>query len=154
MLITDVNATFQLKVSRNKDVFSKKNLWFFNHLWLCQDKSPLISVHLQLTAREILPYVSQTRKLALRGWLSGSCVQLLSHVPLFATLWTAARQASLSFTISQSLLKLMSIESMMPSNYLILSRHLLLLPSIFPLQGLFQWVGSSYQVAKVLEFQL
>ena len=50
---------------------------------------------------------------------------------LFATPWTAARQASLSFTISQSLLKLMSIKSMMPSNHLILS-HPLLLPSVFP----------------------
>ena len=59
-------------------------------------------------------------------------VQLLSHVRLFATPWTAARQASLSFTISQSLLKLMSIESVIPSNHLILCRPLLLLPSIFP----------------------
>ena len=59
-------------------------------------------------------------------------VQLLSHVCLFVTPWTAAHQASLSFTISQSLLKLMSIESVMPSNYLILCRPLLLLPSIFP----------------------
>ena len=49
-----------------------------------------------------------------------------------ATPWTAARQASLSFTISQSLLKLMSIQSVMPSNHLILCRPLLLLPSIFP----------------------
>ena len=48
------------------------------------------------------------------------------------TPWTAAHQASLSFTISQSLLKLMSIESVMPSNHLILCRFLLLLPSIFP----------------------
>ena len=48
------------------------------------------------------------------------------------TLWTAARQASLSFTISRSLLKLMSIESVMPSNDLILCHLLLLLPSIFP----------------------
>ena len=48
------------------------------------------------------------------------------------TLWTAARQASLSFTISWSLLKFMSIESVMPSNYLILCHPLLLLPSIFP----------------------
>jgi len=46
-------------------------------------------------------------------------VQSLSHVLLFGTPWTAARQASLSFTISQSLLKLMSIESVMPSNYLV-----------------------------------
>ena len=59
-------------------------------------------------------------------------LQLLSCVQLFATPWTAAPQASLSFTISQSLLKLMSIESMMPSNHLILYHPLLLLPSIFP----------------------
>ena len=59
-------------------------------------------------------------------------VQLLSHVRLFATPWTAAHQASLSITNSQSLLKLMSIESVMPSNHLILCYHLLLLPSIFP----------------------
>ena len=59
-------------------------------------------------------------------------VQLLSHVQLFATPWTAAYQASLSITRSQSLLKLMSIESVMPSNHLILCRPLLLLPSIFP----------------------
>ena len=49
-----------------------------------------------------------------------SSVQLLSHVQLFATPWTAACQASLSFTNSQSLLKLMSIESVMPSNHLII----------------------------------
>ena len=59
-------------------------------------------------------------------------LQLLSCVQLFATPWTAAPQASLSFTISQSLLKLMSIESMMPSNHLILCHPLFLLPSIFP----------------------
>ena len=59
-------------------------------------------------------------------------VQLLSRVQLFATPWAAAHQASLSFTISQSLLKLMSIESVMPSNHLILCHPLLLLPSIFP----------------------
>ena len=59
-------------------------------------------------------------------------VQLLSRVHLFVTPWTAACQASLSSTISQSLLKLMSIESVMPSNHLILCRPLLLLPSIFP----------------------
>ena len=59
-------------------------------------------------------------------------VQSLNCVQLFLTPWTAACQASLSFTISQSLLKLMSIESVMPSNHLILSHPLLLLPSIFP----------------------
>ena len=59
-------------------------------------------------------------------------VQSLSHIRLFVTPWTAARQASLSFTISQSLLKLMSIELVMPTDHLILCRPLLLLPSIFP----------------------
>ena len=64
--------------------------------------------------------------------LENSTVQSLSRVQLFATPWTAARQASLSITISQSLLKLMSTESVMPSNHLVLCRPLLLPPSIFP----------------------
>ena len=59
-------------------------------------------------------------------------VQPLSRVWLFETPWTAARQASLSFALSQSLLKLVSIESVMPPNHLILCHLLLLLPSIFP----------------------
>ena len=61
-----------------------------------------------------------------------SSVQSLSHVRLFATPWTAAHQASLSITNSRSLLKLMPIESVMPSNHLILCQPLLLLPSILP----------------------
>ena len=61
-----------------------------------------------------------------------SSIQSLSCVWLFATPWTAAHQASLSITNSQSLLKLMLIEPVMPSNHLILCRPLLLLPSIFP----------------------
>ena len=83
-----------------------------------------------------------------------SSVQSLSRVRLFATPWTTACQASLSITNSCSPSKPMSIESVMPSNYLILccppsppalnlSQH----------QDLFRWVSSSYQVAKVLEFQ-
>ena len=63
---------------------------------------------------------------------SGSSIQLLSHVWLFATPWTATRQASVSITNSQSLLKLMSIESVMPSNHIFLCHPLLLLPSVFP----------------------
>ena len=59
-------------------------------------------------------------------------VQSLSHVQLFATPWAAAHQASLSFTVSWSLLKLMCLESVMPSNHLILCHPLLLPPSIFP----------------------
>ena len=61
-----------------------------------------------------------------------SSVQSLSCVRLFATPWIATRQASLSITNSQSLLKLMSVELVMPSNHLILSHSLLLLPSTFP----------------------
>ena len=61
-----------------------------------------------------------------------SSVQSLSHVRLFVTPWTAVYQASLSITSSQSLLKLMSFESVMPSNHLILCCPLLLLPTIFP----------------------
>ena len=60
-----------------------------------------------------------------------SSVQSLIHVQLSATPWTAVHQASLSITNSRSLFKLMSIESVMPSNHLILCRPLLLLPSIF-----------------------
>ena len=63
---------------------------------------------------------------------SGGVVQLLIHVQLFATPGTAAHQASLSFTISQSLFALMSVELVMPSNHFILYRPLLLPPSIFP----------------------
>ena len=70
-------------------------------------------------------------------------VQSLSHVQPFMTPWTVARQASLSFSKSWNLLKLMSVESVMPSNHLILSL-LLLLPSIFPNNSLwhqcFQWI--------------
>ena len=65
-------------------------------------------------------------------WGSLSSAQLLSHVRLFATPWTAARQASLFITNSWSLLKFMSIMSVMPSNNLILCHPLLLPPSIFP----------------------
>ena len=66
-----------------------------------------------------------------------SWVESLSHVRLFATPLIPAHQASLSITNSQSLLKLMSIESVMPSNHLILCRPLLLLPSIFSSIGVF-----------------
>ena len=65
-----------------------------------------------------------------------SSVQSLSHVRLFVTPWTAACQASLSITNSQSLLKLTSIKSVMPSNHLILCHPLLLLASIFPSESL------------------
>ena len=76
---------------------------------------------------------------------SFSSFQSLSHVQLFATPWTAAHKATLSFTISQSLLKFMSIESVMLSNHLILCHPLLLLPSILPTI----WVFSSESVLHI-----
>ena len=79
-----------------------------------------------------------------------SSVQSLSHVCLFATPWTAARQASLFMTNSQSLLTLTSVDAIQPS-YPLLSPS----PSAFNLaqhQGVFKWVSSSHQMAKVLEF--
>ena len=81
---------------------------------------------------------------------------LFSHpvVSDSATPWTAARQASLSFIISRSLLKLMSIESVMSPNHLSLCRPLLLLPSIFPSISVLSRVSSSRQVARVLELHL
>ena len=80
-------------------------------------------------------------------------IQLLTHVQLFVTPWATEFQASLSFTISWSLLKLMSIESVMPSNHLILCCPLLLLPSIFPSIRVFSNKSALlHQVAKVLEF--
>ena len=70
-------------------------------------------------------------------YVQSSSVQSLSCVRLFATPWTTACRASLSIINSWSLLKLMSIESVMPSNHLILCHSLLLLPSIFPSIGVF-----------------
>ena len=86
----------------------------------------------------ILPFNKQYNYILFFSLISGkqdvliSSGQSLSHVQLFATPWTASRQASLSITNSQSLLKLMSIESVMPSNHLILCSTFLLSPLIFP----------------------
>ena len=82
-----------------------------------------------------------------------SVVRSLSYFWLFATPRTAACQASLSFTISWHLLKLMSIETVMPSNQLILYRPLLLLQwTDFSFKGLFQWIDSLHQMAKYWSF--
>ena len=74
----------------------------------------------------------ETEGMELKFFFQSSLVHLLSSVQLFVTPWTAACQASLSIVNSWSLLKLMSIELMMPSNHLVLRCPLLLLPSIFP----------------------
>ena len=87
-----------------------------------------------------------------KGWFSS--VQSLSRVQLFATPSIAAHQASLSITISQSSLRLMPIESVMPSNHLILCRPLLLLLPNPPSIRVFFNESTLHEVVKVLEFQL
>ena len=81
-------------------------------------------------------------------------VQLLSCVWLFATPWTAAHQASLSFTISWSLLKLMSIKSMMSFNHFISVTPFSSSPNLSQIHSLCQWVDSLHQVTKELQLQL
>ena len=83
------------------------------------------------------------------GKHSGQSVQSLSHVPLSAIPWTAARQASLSITNSQRLLKLMSIKLVMTFNHLFLCHPLILPPSIFPSIRVFPMSWFLHQVAKV-----
>ena len=84
-----------------------------------------------------------------------SSVLSLSRARLFVTPWTTAHQASLSITISWSSLRLMSIQAVMPSSHLILwSSPSPPAPNPSQHQSLFQWVNSSHEVAKVLEFQL
>ena len=89
------------------------------------------STLLSLWNQIILLEVTFPRELQIKYTVQLSSVQSLSHVQLFATPWTAAHQASLSIINSQSLLKLMSVELVMPSNRLILCHPLLLPPSIF-----------------------
>ena len=92
---------------------------------------------LALNTIEILP-LNRIRGVILKfNLVVDVYVQLLSNVQLFETTWTAACQASLSFTISWSLLRFMSIESVMLSNHLILCRPFLLLSSIFPIITVF-----------------
>ena len=87
---------------------------------------------IEASTTKIQSYINMVQRIYRLIDMHISSVQLLSHVRLFATPWTAARQASRSITNSQSLLKLMSFEMVMPSNHLILCHPLLLSPSIFP----------------------
>ena len=118
-------------------------------IWFRSTISPLGCSYLR--ARDIYFLISV--HLFYRPQCLISSVQLLSCVRLFETPWTAAFQASLSITNCRNLPKPMSIESMIPSNHLIL-----LSPSpalnLSQHQGLFKWVSSSHQVAQVWEFQL
>ena len=99
----------------------------FDTIQLVIDKSSRQKISKDLVERN-----SITNQLDLNDSYRIVVAQLLSHVWLFSTPWTEACQASLFFTISQRLFKLMSIESVMPSNHFILCHPLLLLPSIFP----------------------
>ena len=108
LLISTNPKVIQAKYLTNQNFQKDKRLWF-----------------VLIKGSKYIYYPADTFYL-----LKNTSVQLLSCVQLFATPWTAASQASLSITNSQSLLKLMSIESVMPSNHL--CRPLLLLPSIFP----------------------
>ena len=95
--------------------------WEAHSMCLCAASS--------VTSDSVQPYGLLPARLPVHQF---SSVQSFSHVRLFVTPWTSACQAYLSITNSQSLLKLMSIESVMSSNYLILCHPLLLLPSVFP----------------------
>ena len=100
------------------------------------------------------PKLLQRFSLELEKSLRFSSVQSLSNIRLFVTPWTAACQASLSITNSRSPHKPMSMESVMPSNRLILSSSSPSALNLSQHQGLFKWVSSSHQVAKLLECQL
>ena len=95
-------------------------------------------------------HVTRSGHLFLEKNITFSSVQSLSGVELFATPWTAACQASLSITNSQSLLKLMSIKSVMPSNHLILCLPLLFLPSVFPIIKVFSNKGTKDNLLNLL----
>ena len=103
---------------------SSGGLWIFKFFYF-----KILFCFISMCIRE---NITKMPKYDLHIFCLSQSVHLLSHVLLFATPWTAAHQASLSITKSWSLLKLMSIESMMPSNHFILCRPLLLPPSIFP----------------------
>ena len=112
--------------------------WSFTKLWGCENETlPLKSFtrhKVQCTRWQKAQFLNQDARPLI---LEFSSVQSLSHVQLFVTPWTAARQASLSITNSQSLPKPMSIESVMPSNHLILY-GLSSCPQSFPASGSFQ----------------
>ena len=105
---------------------------------LLKGRHPLNVSLLEIAWDKIITNTLQLRAFSPVRSIQFHSVQLLSHVRLFAIPWTSACQASLSITDSWSLLKFMSIKSVMPFNHLILCCPFLLLPSIFPTSGSFQ----------------
>ena len=128
---------------------SKGSLATFYFLPLKVVSSAYLSLLISLPAILIPPWDSSI--LAFSMMYSASQFSSVTQSCLFVTKWTTARHTSLSFTNSQSLLKLMSIESVMQSNHLILSSSS---PTFNPsqYQGLFKWVSSSHQVTKYWSF--
>ena len=125
-----------------KNIFKeKKRIWQINISYKYKCKNTFLNKIFANNSNILLKYQIRSDK-------SLSCVWL------FATPWIKALQASLSITNSRSSLRLTYIESVMPSSHHILCRPLLLLPPIPPSISLFQWVNSSHEVAKALEFQL
>ena len=130
-------------------------VWFFVSPWIAARQASLSITN----SRGLLRLTSIYHKWELEFCMFQSWLRLVSLVQFSHSVvsnsvrptWTAVHQASLSITNSWNLLKLMSIQSVMTSNHLILC-HPLLLPSVFP--SLFQWVSSLPQVVKVLKFQL
>ena len=123
-----------LSLSIVSSVQSLSHVWLFVTPWTAAHQASL-----SITNSQSLPNLMSIESMMpsnhfilCHPLLFFSSVQSLSRVRLFTTPWTAAHLASLSITNSQSLLKLMSIESVMPSNHFILCHPLLLLPSIFP----------------------
>ena len=111
-----ISGNYSLVIQESQETW----IWFLGQEDLLEEK---MATHSRILAWKILMEP---------GRLQSSSVQSLSPVQLFETSWTAAHQASLSITSFQSLPKLMSIESVMPSNHFILYHPLLFLPSIFP----------------------
>ena len=145
-------------------IFSVSKRWRKNIMW---PKGYRVSLPHQLTIKFMSNYTQAST--FVKAWMANSNLSqarnkyvdqfgwllLFSHVQLFATPWTAARQVSLSLTISRSLLKLMSIASVMPSSLLILCCPLLWPPSIFPSIRLFSKESVLHiRWPKILEFQL
>ena len=113
--------------------------WLLSGRWTCiKSENPRVVLSLSSRTYEVLRVKIQgSSHCGYKRSQDKESVQSLSHVRLFATAWTAARQASLSITNSHSLLKLVSIELVMPSNNLIHCHPLLLLSSVFPSIGVF-----------------
>ena len=122
----------------NNRMRSLKRRWMYINwqgifsFWRLLNEISMWSYEISIIRYDLLSNYTKGHRHAYIVYMLHIVAQSLSHVPLFATLWTAVHQASLSFTNSLNLLKLISMESVMSSNHLILCHSLLLFSSIFP----------------------